>query len=287
MNRSSSANTPNENPYLSEPCRILRKTDLAEGVRLFQIRPTNESSTLAANYAPGQFVMVSVPGIGEAPFSISSTPTRPGTMELGIRNVGRITEAIFQLKEKDIMFVRGPYGNNFNISAMEGKDLIIVAGGIGLIPLRSVLLFALDNRELFKRIMFLYGARTPDERLYKNELTELKERGDVECHYSVDRDPTGKFLGKVGVVTTLFADLRDIEPEKTSVVICGPPVMYTYVIRELLKLKIPKNQIQMTLERRMKCGIGKCGHCALDELYTCRDGPVFTYWDVIHFRELI
>jgi sulfhydrogenase subunit gamma (sulfur reductase) len=276
-----------ENPYISEPCRILRKVDLAEGVRFFQIRPLNENSTLATNYAPGQFVMISVPGVGEAPFSISSSPTRPGTMELGIRKVGRITEAIFQLKEKDIMFVRGPYGNNFNISAMENNDLMVVAGGIGLIPLRSVLLFALDNRELFKRLIFLYGARTPDERLFKNELVELKQRGDVECHFSVDKDPTGKWTEKVGVVTTLFGDISDINPDKTSVVICGPPVMYMYVIRELLKLKIPKNQIQMTLERRMKCGMGKCGHCAVDELYTCRDGPVFTYWDVIHFRELI
>jgi NAD(P)H-flavin reductase len=276
-----------ENPYVSEPCRILRKTELAEGVRFFQIRPVNQNSTLATNYTPGQFVMISVPGVGEAPFSISSTPTRPGTMDLGIRKVGRITEAIFQLKEKDIMFVRGPYGNNFNISAMKGNDLMVVAGGIGLIPLRSVLLYALDNRELFKRLIFMYGARTPEERLFKNDLDEMKERGDIECHFSVDKDPTGKWSEKVGVVTTLFADLKDINPEKTSVVICGPPVMYMYVIKELLKLKIPKNQIQMTLERRMKCGMGKCGHCAVDELYTCRDGPVFTYWDVIHFRELI
>jgi sulfhydrogenase subunit gamma (sulfur reductase) len=282
-----SIESKNENAYISEPCRILRKVDLAEGVRFFQIRPLNENSTLATNYSPGQFVMISVPGVGEAPFSISSSPTRPGTMDLGIRKVGRITDAIFQLKEKDIMFVRGPYGNNFNISAMENNDLMVVAGGIGLIPLRSVLLFALDNRELFKRLIFLYGARNPDERLFKNELVELKQRGDVECHFSVDKDPTGKWPEKVGVVTTLFADVRDINPEKTSVVICGPPVMYMYVIRELLKLNIPKNQIQMTLERRMKCGIGKCGHCAVDELYTCRDGPVFTYWDVIHFRELI
>ncbi len=276
-----------ENPYISEPCRILRKVDLAEGVRFFQIRPLNENSTIATNYSPGQFVMISVAGVGEAPFSISSSPTRPGTLELGIRNVGRITEAIFQLKEKDIMFVRGPYGNNFNISGMENNDLMVVAGGIGLIPLRSVLFFSLDNRELFKRLIFLYGARTPDERLFKNELVELKQRGDVECHFSVDKDPSGKWTEKVGVVTTLFGDIKDIDPDKTSVVICGPPVMYMYVIRELLKLKIPKNQIQMTLERRMKCGIGKCGHCAVDELYTCRDGPVFTYWDVIHFRELI
>lgn len=285
MNRS--IETKTESPYISEPCKILRRTDLAEGVRLFQILPINENSTLAVNYSPGQFVMVSVPGIGEAPISISSTPTRPGTLDLGIRNVGRLTEAVLQLKEKDTMFVRGPYGNNFNILAMEGKDLLIVAGGIGMIPLRSVLLFSLDNRELFKRVIFLYGARTPDERLFKADLDELKERGDVECHYSVDRDPTGKWPGKVGVVTTLFADLQDINPDSTSVVICGPPVMYTYVIRELLKIKIPKNQIQMTLERRMKCGIGKCGHCAVDELYVCRDGPVFTYWDVMHSRELI
>ena len=283
----SSVEVKRENPYVAEPCKILRRTDLAEGVRLFQIRPINDGSTLATNYSPGQFVMISIPGIGEAPISISSSPTRPGTLDLGIRNVGRLTEAVMQLKEKDTMFVRGPYGNNFNISTMEGKDLIIVAGGIGMIPLRSVLLFSLDNRELFKRIIFMYGARTPDERLFKTDLDELKERGDVECHYSVDKDPTGKWPEKVGVVTTLFADLKEIDPNNTSVVVCGPPVMYNFVIKELLKLRIPKDKIQMTLERRMKCGVGKCGHCAVDELYVCRDGPVFTYWDVMHFRELI
>nr|MDO8098826.1 FAD/NAD(P)-binding protein [Candidatus Njordarchaeota archaeon] len=272
---------------MSEACRIVRKYELAEGVRFFQIRPINQDSTLTTNYSPGQFIMVSVPGIGEAPFSISSTPTRPGILDLGIRKTGRITEAIFQMKENDTMFVRGPYGNGFNISVMEGKDLIIVAGGLGMIPLRSVLLFSLDNRDLFKRVIFLYGARTPDEMLFKTDLWEWKQRGDIECHYSVDRDPTGKWTEKVGVVTNLFKDIGKVEPENTSVAICGPPIMYVYVIRELLKLNIPKNQIQMTLERRMKCGIGKCGHCAIDELYTCRDGPVFTYWDVIHFRELI
>ncbi len=277
-----------ENPFQPEPARIVRSYDLIKDHRFFQIRHHDMRRAMEFTYNPGQFIMLSLPGVGEAPFSISSTPSRPGILELGIRRVGRLTDVLFQKRDNDTVYIRGPYGNGFKLEQMRDKDIIIVAGGLGVIPLRSILYYVLDNRDQFGRLFFLYGARTPDEILFKTEFFQIKNRTDIECFYTVDKVPPGsEWSENVGVVTALFKSLPKMDPLNVNAVVCGPPVMYKFVIKELLNLKIPKNQIQMTLERRMKCGIGKCGHCAIDHLYTCTSGPVFTYWDTVHFREMI
>jgi sulfhydrogenase subunit gamma (sulfur reductase) len=276
-----------DNPFQPEPARIVRHYDLIEDHRFFQIRFTDMDHAMSFQYKPGQFVMLSIPGVGEAPFSISSTPSRPGILEMGIRRTGKLTNALFKKRDNDIVYIRGPYGNGFKLEPMVERDIIIVAGGLGVIPLRSILYYVLDNRDQFDELYFLYGARNPDEFLFKREFFQIKDRDDIDCLYTVDRDTTGNWTENEGFVTELFKQLPDIEPETTTAVVCGPPVMYRNVIKELLKLKIPKNMIQMTLERRMRCGVGKCGHCVLDHIYTCIDGPVFTYWDTLHFRELI
>jgi NAD(P)H-flavin reductase len=277
----------NHNIYLPEPMRIVRRYDLTEDVRFFQVRPVDMERALKLNYLPGQFMMVSLAGIGEAPFSISSTPSRPGLIEFGIRKVGVLTEALFKLKENEIIGVRGPFGNGFPIEKFENKDIIIVVGGLGAVPLRSLLLYCLDNRDRFGKIYFLYGARRPAEMLFRREFLELKQRDDLYCYLTVDKDDTGRWTEEIGVVTKLFSKLTDINPENTYVTVCGPPVMYKFVIDEIIKLGIPKHQILMTLERRMHCGVGKCGHCVIGSIYTCIDGPVFSYWDVIHMKDLI
>ena len=276
-----------KNPFLPEPARIVRMYPLTEDVKFFQVRLVDIEKSLSFQYRPGQFAMISVLGAGEAPFSISSTPSRPGLLEFCIRQTGTVTWAIFNLKENDLIGVRGPYGNGFPIEKMEGKDILIVMGGLGAAPLRSVLLYCLDNRDLFGRVILLHGAKRPGEMIFLQEFLDLKKRSDLECYLTVDQDDTGQWVDNVGVVTTLFPQLKEINPNQTVALVCGPPVMYKFVIQELLKLNIPKDQILMTLERRMKCGVGKCGHCAIDYIYTCLDGPVFTYWDVIHMRELI
>ena len=194
---------------------------------------------------------------------------------------------IFNLKENDLVGLRGPYGTGFPVEKMQGKDIVIVMGGLGAAPLRSVLLYCLDNRDQFGRVILLHGAKRPGEMLFREEQLELKRRDDLECFLTVDADDTGQWTEDTGVVTTLFSGLENINPENTIGLVCGPPVMYKFVLQEFLKLEIPKDQILMTLERRMKCGVGKCGHCAIDYIYTCLDGPVFSYWDVIHMRELI
>lgn len=275
------------NPFLPEAARIVRMYPLTQDVKFFQVRLVDINKALAFQYRPGQFAMISILGAGEAPFSISSTPSRPGLLEFCIRKTGTVTEAIFNLKENDLIGLRGPYGNGFPIEKMKGKDILIVMGGLGTAPLRSVLLYCLDNRDMFGRIILLHGAKRPSEMIFCQEFQDLKKRDDLECYLTVDNDDTGKWEDNIGVVTTLFPKLKAVNPSQTVALVCGPPVMYKFVIQELLKLEIPKDQILMTLERRMKCGVGKCGHCAIDYIYTCLDGPVFTYWDVIHMRELI
>ncbi len=198
-----------------------------------------------------------------------------------------MTNALFRMKENDLIGFRGPYGNGFPVEKMRDKDILIVVGGLGVAPLRSVLLYCLDNRDRFRSVSLLHGAKRPAEMIFREEFFSLKERDDLECYLAVDKDDTGAWTEKIGVVTTLFPLLKKIDPSNTYALVCGPPVMYKFVIKEFIKLNIPKDQILMTLERRMKCGVGKCGHCAIDYIYTCLDGPVFTYWDVIHMRELI
>ncbi len=275
------------NPFIPEPARIVRTYHLTEDVKFFQVRIVDMKKALSFQYGAGQFAMISALGAGEAPFSISSTPSRPGLLEFCIRNVGSVTNAIFRLKENGLVGIRGPYGNGFPVEKMKDKDILIVVGGLGAAPLRSVLLYCLDNRDQFKRIIVLHGAKRPSEMIFREEFLSLKKREDLECYLAVDADDTGKWTEKVGVVTTLFPQVKEIDPANTYALVCGPPVMYKFVLRELVKLNIPKDQILMTLERRMKCGVGKCGHCAIDYIYTCLDGPVFTYWDVLHMRELI
>jgi NAD(P)H-flavin reductase len=286
MNRESERLTQS-NPFIPEPARIVRTYHLTEDVKFFQVRIVDMDKALSFNYSPGQFAMISVLGAGEAPFSISSPPSRPGLLEFCIRKAGTVTNALFRMKENDLIGLRGAYGNGFPVEKMRDKDILIVVGGLGAAPLRSVLLYCLDNRDRFRRVSLLHGAKRPAEMIFREEFFSLKERDDLECHLAVDEDDTGTWTENIGVVTTLFPLLKEIDPSNTYALVCGPPVMYKFVIKEFVKLNIPKDQILMTLERRMKCGVGKCGHCAIDYIYTCLDGPVFTYWDVIHMRELI
>jgi len=277
----------NVNPFQPEMMRIVRRFNLTHDVRFFQARPLEASRALALSYRPGQFMMLSNLGVGEAPFSISSTPSRPGLLEFCIRESGRLTSSLFRLRENDAIGVRGPYGNGFPIDQLKGKNLIITVGGLGVAPLRSLLQYALDNRDDFGEIYFLYGAKTPGEMIFRKEFLDMRERHDLHCLLTVDKDDTGKWPANVGLVTALFKQLKGIDPKNTFAATCGPPVMYRFVLQELQKLKIPKHQILINLERRMNCGVGKCGHCVVKHIYTCTDGPVFSYWDVLNMKELI
>ena len=274
--------------HVPERARIIRKQDLTDDVRFFQIRYTDDEVVypLTSTYRPGQFMMMSIPTAGEAPFSINSTPTRPGLLEFCIRNVGRLTGKLFELRENSFVWLRGPFGNGFPVDQMQDMNLLFVAGGLGVAPLRSLLLYALDNRDHFREIYYLHGARTPEDMLFREEFFLMKGREDFHCFLTVDNDPTGSWPFNKGVVTSLFKSI-DIDGENTYAVVCGPPVMYKFVVAEFLRIGIPDDQIFMTLERRMKCGMGKCGQCVVGHKYSCVDGPVFTLWDVKNIEGLI
>jgi NAD(P)H-flavin reductase len=202
-----------------------------------------------------------------------------------VRAVGDVTNALHRMEPGDWVGIRGPFGHGFPVEKMRGKDLLFAAGGLGLAPLRSLIQFALDERESFGRVIILYGARNPSELLFTDELAEWAQRRDVEFHLTVDRaDATWK--GHVGVITTLFPGVA-VNPRSTVAVTCGPPIMYRFVLIELLAKGIPENQIYLSLERRMKCGVGKCGHCQINGVYCCQEGPVFSYAQIKGLKEAI
>jgi sulfhydrogenase subunit gamma (sulfur reductase) len=235
---------------------------------------------------PGQFVEVSMFGIGEAPISISSSPSRSnGTFELCVRNVGDVTNALHQMAPGQIVGIRGPFGHAFPIDKMKGKDILFAAGGLGLAPLRSLINQVLDERHFFGRVIILYGTKRPAEILFKDELLDWSQRDGVEFHMTVDRGDDS-WRGHVGVITTLFPKVT-VNPRNTVAATCGPPIMYRFVLMELLGKGIPESQIYLSLERRMKCGVGKCGHCQINNLYCCQDGPVFTYAQIKGLEEAL
>jgi NAD(P)H-flavin reductase len=270
-------------PYLA---RIIKVLPQIQDHLLFQLK--FEDPNMASNFThrPGQFVELSVIGSGEAPISISSSPTRPGIVELCVRKTGRVTNALFRLPLNALVGIRGPYGNGFSIEKLEDNNLLIIAGGLGMAPLRSLLWYALDNRTKFKDIILMLGAKTPDEMLFKYELLKLIDRPDIKCLLTVDKDEEGIWKAYFGVVTKLF-DYVELDPATTYAALCGPPIMYKFVLKELLKRNFSKDRILMSLERKMKCGIGKCGHCSIGYKYTCIDGPIFTYWDAMNLPEMI
>ncbi len=275
-----------DNIYQPSLARIVRILPQIKDHRLFQLRLEDPEMRRSFTYKPGQFVELSVIGTGEAPISISSSPTRPGVLELCVRKIGRVTEALFRLPPNSLVGLRGPYGNGFPVEEMEKNNLLIVAGGLGMAPLRSLLWYALDNRSKFKEIILMLGAKISEEMLFKYELLSLLDRTDMKSLLTVDKDEEGIWPAQVGVVTKLF-DFVEVDPEITYAVVCGPPIMYKFVLRKLLERNFPKDRILMSLERRMKCGVGKCGHCSIGYKYTCIDGPIFTYWDVINLPEMI
>ncbi len=275
-----------DNPYYPAPARIIRIMPQAKDNHLFQIRFVDDRRAHSFDHKPGQFVMLSVPGSGEIPISISSSPTRMGIIELCVRRVGRVTSSVFRLEPNSLVGIRGPYGNGFPIEKMRGNDILIVAGGLGMASLRSLLWYVFDRRSEFDRLIVLYGAKRPDEMLFKEELYPLTTSPDLTCLLTVDADDTGEWKHNIGLLPSLFAHI-DVNSRTTYAAVCGPPVIYKYVLEKLLERKFSKDRILMSLERRMKCGIGKCGHCTVGYKYTCLDGPIFTYWDAINLPEII
>jgi sulfhydrogenase subunit gamma (sulfur reductase) len=268
--------------YKPEMARLIDVEQMTRLEKLFTIESPNGD----LGHDPGQFVMVSVLGVGEAPISITSSPSRSnGRFELCVRSVGNVTNALHTLQKGDKVGIRGPFGSGFPLERMRGKDVLFAPGGLGLAPLRSLINQVIDERGSFGRVIILYGAKRPGELLFVDEVSEWMERDDIECLVTVDRgDET--WDGHVGVITTLFPKIS-VNPRNTVAITCGPPIMYRFVLMEMLGKGIPETQIYLSLERRMKCGVGKCGHCQINSLYCCQQGPVFNYANIKGFEEAL
>jgi NAD(P)H-flavin reductase len=270
-------NPPNsDNIYEPKLAVLDRIVDEIDEVRTFFWRFKDPADQAAfRKFRPGQFAQVSLFGAGEFPASLPPSPTEPEVF-FTVRKVGRATEALHQLKPGAVFGVRGPYGNGFPMEQYAGRNLVFVAGGIGLIPLRSCIVYALAHREKFGQIQIFYGTKTPRELMYRPLLQEWEKAGGFECHLTVDRGEAD-WKGNVGVVGSLFKKPGVRVPvENTTAFVCGPPVMFRFVIQDLLAMGLKDTDIVSTLERYMKCGVGKCGHCCIGVAYVCTDGPVFT-----------
>lgn len=235
-------------------------------------------------YQPGQFVEVSLAGIGEAPISISSSPTQKG-LELVVRNVGSLTRAIHKLQPGDKLGIRGPYGATYPIEEARGRNLVFICGGIGLVPQRSFIRYALDHRGDYGKIIVLIGTKTYSMRLFCDEIALWQKRTDMKVLETID-EAHEQWHGNVGVVTTLIPKIEN-ELAGSLVLVCGPPIMYKFVLISLADAHVSKENIYVNLERRMKCGVGKCGHCQINDKYVCQDGPVFRFSELALVPEAI
>ena len=271
-----------EDLYYPMMCKVTGAKQITEMEKWYELEMP-ESKSLG--HSPGQFVEVSAFGIGEAPISVSSSPSVDGKFELCIRQVGMLTNVLKNYEPGDTIGIRGPFGHGYPMEKLFGKDILIVAGGIGLVPLRSLINYVLDNRKDFGRLIILYGAKTPSELLFTDELKAWEERDDVELHVTVDQ-PDETWTGNTGVITTLIPSL-DLKLNTTIAAITGPPIMYKFVVMSLKSKQLPDDQIYLSLERRMKCGVGKCGHCQINGVYCCQDGPVFNYVDIKPLEEAL
>jgi sulfhydrogenase subunit gamma (sulfur reductase) len=262
--------------------KIIHIDDLTSFEKRFEIE-LPEGQLL--NHKPGQFVELSIFGYGEAPISVSSSPTRPGTFELTVRRTGRLTDKLHTFEAGQLVGIRGPYGNGFDVNRFHGKDILFVCGGIGLAPLKSLIDYTIDRHEDFGRLIITYGTKSPADILYPDEVKKWQDNPNVEFHMTVDRGDEN-WQGKVGVITTLLPGI-DLDVDNTICTIVGPPVMYKFVIMALKGKRLPDENIYMSLERRMKCGVGKCGHCQINSSYVCQEGPVYHYPDTLKLQEAI
>jgi NAD(P)H-flavin reductase len=268
-----------KNPYLPIPM-VVKKSQVETSdrmLRTLELSFVNEEDEKAFHFIPGQFCELSLFGKGEAPFGIASSPTEKGSLKFTINKAGVVTTALHQAEEGTPVGIRGPLGNGYPIELFKGNNILVIGGGFAFTTLRSLIVYLLQpqNRSKVKEITVIYGARMPGLLLYKPELEEWAKTNDLKLVVTVDAGDKD-WKGKVGLVPNVLAEVAPAS-ENTYAVICGPPVMIKFTFPKLEALKFPNERIYTSLEKRMKCGIGKCGRCNIGHLYVCKDGPVFSY----------
>jgi NAD(P)H-flavin reductase len=270
----------NVNPYQPINGEIVEIIDESPTIKSFVVVPEQEFK-----FKTGQFVELTFPGEGEAPFTPSSSPAQTERMEITIMNAGRMTNLLHQCEKGQKVGIRGPYGNGYPINDFVGKDVYIVGGGVGLAPIRSLFLTLVDRIKDFKSATCRFGARTPEDFIYKKYLFDPWQKiSGVDIKLTVD-NANGSWDGNVGVVTTILQP-EDIDIENAVAVVCGPPIMMKYATLKLLEFEFRPKDIYLSMEKNMSCGFGKCGHCMLGKFYVCKDGPVFTYEQIKDYPKI-
>ncbi len=274
-----------EHTYKAE---ITNMYQLTADVSLYQIQLVDSEERMGFTFKPGQFVMLEIPGVGEAPFSISSSTVRHGSIELCIRLAGNLTNFLAKVGRGTLVGIRGPFGTNFPMESMEGQNVLLVAGGLGLAPLRAPIAYTLENRSRFQKVDIIYGARTPGDLLFTYEY-EIWRKFGIDLRIIV-QEADGQWQGPVGMITSVLEDIcgeGQCAFGDTYAIVCGPPVMFKFVCNMLTKAGIPMQKMFVSLERRMHCGMGKCCRCNVGSTYTCLEGPVFDYWSIMNLKESI
>jgi len=259
-----------ENPY--QPIGAVIEDIIVETptIKTFTLRPEPPME-----FKAGQFIELTVPGIGEAPFTPSSSPYVKETLDVTVMEAGTVTSALHNMKPQEVVWIRGPYGLGYTLDEFVNKEILIVGGGVGLAPLRSLFLAIIHDIDKFRKVSLRYGARTPADRVYKSALKEWEKLDKVEVVNTVDvGDET--WTGNVGLVTSILEDM-DIDISNSIAIVCGPPIMMRFVTFKLLEAGYKPEDIYLSMEKNMSCRIGKCGHCRIGNYYVCKDGPVFTY----------
>jgi len=278
-----------------EKDKSLYTPDIATIIEITQPTPTEKQFVLKFDdpkkqkefsFLPGQFLEVTVFGVGEAPFSIPSSPNNKENFELCVRKMGSVSGAMHDMKSGSKVGIRGPFGKGyFPFEKMRGKNVVIIAGGLGMAPVRSLLKVILEDRSSYKGLSLIYGCVEPQSILYIDEIKELRKKGDMDVKLTVDR-PDNDWNESVGVCTNLIPGLK-YEPDDTFIVVCGPPIMYKFVISELEQKNYKPENIFLDMERRMECGVGKCNHCHIGDKLCCVDGPIFSLWEVKNLKEAL
>ena len=268
--------------FKAEVTNVIRLTEME---KLFHLRIIHDAQRERFTFLPGQFVMVEVPGYGEVPVSISSSTSNKGFIELCIRKAGTVTNILHRARRGAKLGLRGPFGSHFPLEQMKRQSILLIAGGLGLAPLRAPIYFVTENRAEFKDVNILYGTKSPDQLLFDYQYESWRRIDDVNMRIIVE-EPDDVWKGPVGLITKLLDDVK-VDPNETFAIVCGPPVMFKFVCGRLNEMGIPMGRMFVSLERRMHCGMGKCCRCNVGSTYTCTDGPVFDYWSVINLKEAI
>ena len=268
--------------YKSE---IINVIDLTELEKLFHLRIIDKEERELFTFRPGQFVMLAVPGFGEVPISLSSSPNNQEFLEICIRKAGRVTGILHKAQKGSKLGIRGPFGTSFPMEEMKGHNILLIAGGLGLAPLRAPIYWVCDFRNEYNDVSILYGTKEPEQMLFTYQYDVWQKVHHIDLNTIVEK-PDNNWKGKSGLITALLDDM-EVDPYSTYAIVCGPPVMFKFVCGRLDEMGIPMNRMFVSLERRMHCGMGKCCRCMVGSTFTCVDGPVFDFWSVMNLKEAI